>query len=80
MSKNFFFFFASLAWATGMTVEAACKSAKDRKEWRALVRMLLIEFHAAILAWTCVLSDPPSLCPGGYHLERGRCRYMMRLV
>ena len=36
----------------GMTVEA-------RKEWRALVHMSLNEFHGAIFAWHCVLSDRP---------------------
>ena len=36
----------------GMTVEAARQCAKERQEWRALV-----EFHAAIFAWPCVLSD-----------------------
>ena len=45
----------------GMTVEAARQCAKDRKEWRALVHMQLNEFHAAIFAWHCVLSDRPSM-------------------
>ena len=40
----------------GMTVEAAHKCAKDRKEWRALV---LNEFHSSIFAWPCILSDRP---------------------
>ena len=39
----------------GMTVEAVRK----RKEWRALVQMHLNEFHSAIFAWPCVLSDRP---------------------
>ena len=43
----------------GMTVEAARQSAKDRKEWRALVHMKLNEFHAAIFAWHSVPSDRP---------------------
>ena len=43
----------------GMTVEAARQCANDRKEWRALVHMLLNEFHAAIFGWCCVLSDRP---------------------
>ena len=42
---------------------------KDRKEWRALVHMKLNEFHAAIFARPCVLSDLP--CSFGYHLKRG---------
>ena len=42
-----------------MTVEAARQSAKDRKGWRALVHMQLNEFHPAIFAWPCVLSDSP---------------------
>ena len=41
----------------GMTVEAARQCAKYRKEWRAILK--LNEFHAAILPWHCVLSDPP---------------------
>ena len=41
----------------GMTVEAAQQSTKDRKEWIALVHKLMIEFHAAIFAWPCVLWD-----------------------
>ena len=32
--------------------------------------MQLNEFHAAIFAYPCVLSDRPP-CSGGYHLERG---------
>ena len=40
-----------------MTAEAARQFAKDRKEYRALVHMQLNEFHAAIFAWPCVLSD-----------------------
>ena len=43
----------------GMTVEAARRCVKVRKEWRALVHMLLNEFHAAIFAWPGVLSDLP---------------------
>ena len=39
-----------------MTVEAARQCAK---EWRALVHMQLNEFHTAIFAWPCVLSDCP---------------------
>ena len=35
---------------------AARQYAKDRKEWRAPV---LNEFHAAIFAWHCVLSNRP---------------------
>ena len=60
-----------LGWMSGvkmglrcreMTVEAARQCAKDRKEWRALVHMQLIEFTAAFFAWPCVLSDcPPAL-------------------
>ena len=43
----------------GMTVEAARQCTKDRKEWRALVHMQQNEFHAAIFAWPCVISDRP---------------------
>ena len=50
----------------------------DRKEWRALVHMKIIEFNMAIFAWQCVLSDrPPSL----WWIITWRgvgCRYMMR--
>ena len=45
----------------GMTVEAARQCAKDLKEWRALVHMSLNEFHAAIFACPCVLSDRPPM-------------------
>ena len=43
----------------GMTVGAALQCAKDRKEYRPLVHMQLHEFHAAIFAWHCVISDRP---------------------
>ena len=42
--------------------------AKDRKEWEALVHMQLNEFHAAIFAWPCVLSELP---PVLWWLSRG---------
>ena len=32
----------------GMTVEAVQQYAKDRKEWRAMVHMQMIEFNAPI--------------------------------
>ena len=35
----------------GMTVDAARHSAKDRKEWRALVHVLMIEFYPTIFIW-----------------------------
>ena len=41
----------------GMTVSAVRKCAKDRKQWRALVHKSPNEFHEAIFAWPCVLSD-----------------------
>ena len=31
-----------------------CDNAKDRKEWRAILRMR-IEFNSAIFAWPCIL-------------------------
>ena len=40
-------------------MEATRHRAKDRKEWRALVHIKLNEFHSAIFAWYCVLSDRP---------------------
>ena len=45
--------------SSGMTVEASRQWAKDRKEWRALRHMLMIEFHAANFAWLPCLSDHP---------------------
>ena len=63
-----------------MTVEAACQCAKDRKECRALVHMQLNEFHVAIFAWHCVLSDRPPVLWWLSHTWRGEgCRYMMQL-
>ena len=44
----------------GMTVETS-RQWKERKEWSALVHMFLNEFHAAIFAWRCVLSDRPPM-------------------
>ena len=41
----------------GMMVEAARQCVKNRKELKALVHMQMIEVHAAIFAWSCVLSD-----------------------
>ena len=43
----------------GMTIEAARQCAKDREALRAMVHMQLSEFHVAIFAWHCVLSDRP---------------------
>ena len=74
----------------GMTVEAARQCAKDRKEWRALAHMYLMEFHSAIFAWHCVLSEhtalgswrflaPPSRAMVVITWRGERCRYMMRL-
>ena len=40
----------------GMTVEAV---RNDKKGWKALVHMLMIEFNAAIFAWYNVLLDHP---------------------
>ena len=45
----------------GLTVVAARQCAKDRKAWRAQVHMYLNEFHAAIFAWPCVLSNRPPI-------------------
>ena len=52
----------------GMMFEAAQQCEKDRKEWRTLVHMELIEFHVAIFAWPCVLLDHP---PGLFWLSPG---------
>ena len=40
----------------GITVEATRQFAKRSKEWRVLVYIQMIEFNAAIFAWTSVLS------------------------
>ena len=37
---------------SGTMVKAGRQCAKDRKEWRALVRMKLNDFHVAILLGT----------------------------
>ena len=54
----------------GMTVEAAQHWAKVNKERRALVHMLMIEFNAAIFAYSCILR-PPTRALVDFHLERG---------
>ena len=51
-----------LGWMDGVKVALGNRNngggcAKDRKEWRALVHISLNEFHAAIFAWPCDLSD-----------------------
>ena len=53
-----------LGWMDGVKVALGNRNdsgsrAKDRKEWRALVHMQLNEFHAAIFACHCVISDRP---------------------
>ena len=58
----------------GKMVKAARQCAKERKEWSALVHMLLIEFYAAI--FSCTMFFRSSLpCSGGYHLEGVRMPY-----
>ena len=61
-----------------MTVEAARKCEKDRKEWRALVHMELNEFHAPYLLARCSFG-PPSRALVVITWRRVGCRYMMRL-
>ena len=52
--------------------------AKYRKEWRALVRTLMIEFNAVIFAGTFFSDRAPA--PVWLVTSRGvGCRYMMRL-
>ena len=63
----------------GMTVEAARYCAKDRKEYREPVHNYLNEFHAAIFAWPCALSDIPSSALVVVTWRGVGCRYMMRL-
>ena len=60
----------------GMTVEAARRCARDRNEWRALVRMQMIEFQAAIFAWFLCSFGPPSRALGARGVG---CRFMMEL-
>ena len=57
----------------GMTVEAACQCAKDRKEWRALVHI-----HPANFAWPCYFG-PTSRALVVITWRGVGCRYMMRL-
>ena len=54
-----------------VTVQAVGQCAKDRKEWRALVHVWMIEFHVAIIAWFLCSFDPPSRVLVTFHLERG---------
>ena len=50
-------------------VEAEQQLAKDRKEWRALVHMKMINFHVVIFAWLLSFG-PPSHNLVTYHLEK----------
>ena len=54
----------------GMTVEAARQCTKNRKEWRALLHMQLMEFHGPFLRGP-VFFRTALPCSGGYHLESG---------
>ena len=51
-----------------MTVEAARHCPKDRKEWKALVHVLMIEFNAAIF---CM-----AICSFGYIHQYIKYKYM----
>ena len=53
----------------GMMVKAARQCVKNRKEWRALEHMQLIEFHATALTCSLVVIIWRAV----------ECRYMMRL-
>ena len=53
-----------------MTVEAARQCARNN-EWKSLVHMEMIEFHAAFLLGSCVLSDRPPALWGLLHLKMG---------
>ena len=55
--------------STGMTGEAV---RKYRNKWRALVNILMIEFHAAIFAWFLCSSEPPSRALLAYNLGKSR--------
>ena len=55
----------------GIGVEAVRQSAKNRKEWRALVHIKIIEFLVEIYAWFLCCLGPPSRALVAYYLERG---------
>ena len=55
----------------GIGVEAVRQSAKDRKEWRALLHIKIIEFLVEIYAWFLCCLGPPSRALVAYYLERG---------
>ena len=60
-----------------MTVKAAAQCTKDRKEWRVMVNMYLIEFNAAIFAWPVFFR---TALPRSGRISAGvGCRYMLRL-
>ena len=54
-----------------MTVEAARQCEKDRKEWRALVHMEMIECNMVIFCMDLCSFGPPSNALVDYHLVRG---------
>ena len=54
----------------GVKVDNERQCAKDRKGWKALVHMCMIEFHAAIFIWFLCSLEPPSSVLIAYHLER----------
>ena len=41
----------------GMKDKSARQCEKDGKEWRPLVHIKVVEFHAVISAWPCVFLD-----------------------
>ena len=51
-------------------MEAARQCSEDRKEWRALMHVLMIKFHRTVLLSSSVFRTalPRS---GAYHLDRG---------
>ena len=53
-----------------MTVEAARQCAKERKEWRALESMYMIEFHEIIFPWYLYSFGPPSRALVAYNPEK----------
>ena len=62
-----------MAFGSGRTTVVAARQI-NRKEWRALVHMSMIDFHVAIFAWLPCLSDRPSVLWGLAPGERwGAC-------
>ena len=64
-------------WQQSYDCDAALECAKDRKEWRSLVDMSMIEFNSVIFAWPSIISTA-LLRSSGLSSGDGS-RYIMRL-